>query len=239
MEAQRDAMFAGEKINTTEDRAVLHIALRAAKETSIVVDGKDVVKESTPRSSTWRTFSDAVRLGKFRGYTDKAIRHVVNIGIGGSDLGPVMITEALKAFKNKGLPQGTESADDALRLQRGRHPHRGRAGQGLRSGDRRSSSSPPRPSPRPGDPGERQERRGPGSSSTAGKDEEAHRQALRRPLHQRDRGEEIRHRPRQYVRLLGLGGRALLALVLDRALHRPLDWLPELPRPARGRARDG
>jgi glucose-6-phosphate isomerase len=107
VEALRDAMFRGDKINFTENRAVLHTALRAPKDQKILVDGKDVVAEVHDALAHMERFSEAVRLGTFRGYTDKPIRHVVNIGIGGSDLGPVMVTEALRPFRSTGLPAGT------------------------------------------------------------------------------------------------------------------------------------
>jgi glucose-6-phosphate isomerase len=85
-----DAMFRGEKINKTEDRAVLHVALRAPRGTSIVVDGKDVVPEVHAVLQKMSDFSNRVRAGAWMGHTGKRIRNIVNIGIGGSDLGPVM-----------------------------------------------------------------------------------------------------------------------------------------------------
>src|SRR5208337_3567468 len=84
---RRDAMFRGEEINVTENRAVLHVALRAPKGTSIVVDGANVVPQVHAVLDKMADFSDCVRRGEWRGYTGKAIRHVINIGIGGSDLG--------------------------------------------------------------------------------------------------------------------------------------------------------
>eukprot|EP01135_Chromosphaera_perkinsii_P002256 Nk52_evm42s221 gene=Nk52_evmTU42s221 len=94
----RDKMFAGEKINFTEDRAVLHIALRNRSNKPIVVDGVDVMPGVNAVLDKMRTFCDSVNSGQWRGYTDKGITDVVNIGIGGSDLGPVMVTEALKPY---------------------------------------------------------------------------------------------------------------------------------------------
>ena len=87
---RRDAMFRGEKINATEQRAVLHVALRAPSGTRIEVDGKDVVPEVHSVLGRMAEFSDRVRSGAWKGHTGKRIRNVVNIGIGGSDLGPVM-----------------------------------------------------------------------------------------------------------------------------------------------------
>jgi glucose-6-phosphate isomerase len=94
-------MFSGKKINETEDRAVLHIALRNRSNTPIKVDGKDVMPEVNTVLSQMKKFSQKVSSGKWPGYTHKPITDVVNIGIGGSDLGPVMVTEALKAYKKK------------------------------------------------------------------------------------------------------------------------------------------
>ena len=103
VEAWRDKMFSGAKINTTEDRAVLHVALRNRSNTPIIVDGKDVMPEVNAVLKHMREFSDAIRSGSWKGYTGKAITDVVNIGIGGSDLGPVMATEALKPYGKPGL----------------------------------------------------------------------------------------------------------------------------------------
>ena len=96
-----EAMFAGERINVTEDRAVLHVALRAAAGTSIVVDGVDVVPLVHAVLDKMADFARRVRTGEWRGHTGRAIRNVVNIGIGGSDLGPAMAYEALRAFSQR------------------------------------------------------------------------------------------------------------------------------------------
>ena len=98
-----DAMFRGDKINVTEKRAVLHVALRAPKGTSILVDRKDVVPEVHAVLDRMAAFSDRVRSGEWTGYTGKRIRNVVNIGIGGSDLGPVMAYEALKHYSDRDM----------------------------------------------------------------------------------------------------------------------------------------
>ncbi|MBZ6074493.1 glucose-6-phosphate isomerase [Aeromonas schubertii] len=95
-----DAMFNGEKINRTEDRAVLHVALRNRSDRPVEVDGKDVMPEVNAVLAKMKGFCEKVIGGEWKGYTGKPIKHVVNIGIGGSDLGPVMITEALRAYKN-------------------------------------------------------------------------------------------------------------------------------------------
>jgi glucose-6-phosphate isomerase len=96
-------MFSGQKINITEDRAVLHVALRNRSNTPILVDGKDVMPEVNAVLAHMREFTEAIRSGAWKGYTGKAITDVVNIGIGGSDLGPVMATEALKPYGKPGL----------------------------------------------------------------------------------------------------------------------------------------
>ncbi len=103
VEKRRDAMFAGEKINTTEDRAVLHVALRNRSNTPILVDGKDVMPEVNAVLDRMKSFCGKVHDGSWTGYTGKPITDVVNIGIGGSDLGPVMVCEALRPYQDKGI----------------------------------------------------------------------------------------------------------------------------------------
>jgi glucose-6-phosphate isomerase len=98
-----DAMFRGEKINITENRAVLHVALRAPKSESIFVDGEDVVPAVHAVLDKMAAFADRVRSGAWKGHTGKRIRNVINIGIGGSDLGPVMAYEALKYYSQRDI----------------------------------------------------------------------------------------------------------------------------------------
>jgi len=98
-----DAMFSGEKINTTENRAVLHVALRAPKGESILVDGKNVVPEVHAVLNQITEFSNRVRSGEWKGHTGKSIKNILNVGIGGSDLGPVMAYEALKHYSERSL----------------------------------------------------------------------------------------------------------------------------------------
>jgi glucose-6-phosphate isomerase len=98
-----DAMFRGEKINITENRAVLHVALRAPRGVSIVVDGENVVPQVHAVLDKMADFSNRVRSGAWKGYTGKRIRNVVNIGIGGSDLGPVMAYEALRHYSERAM----------------------------------------------------------------------------------------------------------------------------------------
>jgi glucose-6-phosphate isomerase len=118
-----DAMFSGEKINITEKRAVLHVALRAPKNESIIVDGKNVVPEVHAVLDRMADFSQRVRSGEWKGHTGKRIRNVINIGIGGSDLGPVMAYEALKHYSEREMTfrfvsnvDGTDFAEAVQRL---------------------------------------------------------------------------------------------------------------------------
>ena len=99
VEARRDAMFRGEKINITERRAVLHVALRAPRGTKIEVDGKDVVADVHAVLDKMAAFSNRVRSGEWKGFTGKRIKNVINIGIGGSYLGPEMAYIALARFQ--------------------------------------------------------------------------------------------------------------------------------------------
>jgi glucose-6-phosphate isomerase len=101
VEERRDAMFAGERINTTEDRSVLHVALRMPRERSLIVDGTDVVAEVHEVLERMSDFAGRVRSGEWRGHTGRPIRNVINIGIGGSDLGPVMAYEALRHYSRR------------------------------------------------------------------------------------------------------------------------------------------
>jgi glucose-6-phosphate isomerase len=101
--ARIDAMFRGDKINVTENRAVLHVALRAPKGQSIFVDGEDVVPQVHAVLDKMATFSNRIRSGEWKGHTGKPIHNIVNIGIGGSDLGPVMAYEALRFYSQRDL----------------------------------------------------------------------------------------------------------------------------------------
>src|SRR6516225_5718326 len=98
-----DAMFRGEKINVSEKRAVLHVALRAPQDEVIKTDGKNVVPDVHAVLNKMAAFSDRVRSGEWKGHTGKRIRNVINVGIGGSDLGPVMAYEALKHYSDRNL----------------------------------------------------------------------------------------------------------------------------------------
>ncbi len=103
MPARRDAMFAGEKINVSEGRSVLHVALRMPRSRSLVVDGTDVVRQVHGVLTRMAEFCEEVRSGRWLGHTGRPIRNVVNVGIGGSDLGPVMAYEALKDFSRRDM----------------------------------------------------------------------------------------------------------------------------------------
>jgi len=98
-----DAMFRGDKINVTEQRAVLHVALRAPRDATIIVDGQNVVPEVHAVLDKMTDFSNRVRSGEWKGYTGKRIRNVINVGIGGSDLGPVMAYEALRYYSDRSM----------------------------------------------------------------------------------------------------------------------------------------
>jgi glucose-6-phosphate isomerase len=103
LERHREAMFAGERINVSENRSVLHVALRMPKGSSLIVEGTDVVAEVHEVLDRMADFADRVRSGAWLGHTGKPVRNIVNIGIGGSDLGPVMAYEALRHYSDRGL----------------------------------------------------------------------------------------------------------------------------------------
>lgn len=117
LEEWRDRMFSGDNINSTEDRAVLHTALRNHSTKPVIVDGKDVMPEIKACINKMRIFSSKVRDGKWKGHTRKAITDIVNIGIGGSDAGPKMVYEALKPYRHKRLNVHFISNVDAAHLQ--------------------------------------------------------------------------------------------------------------------------
>ncbi len=118
IEEWRDRMFSGEKINITEDRAVLHTALRNRSNTPVYVDGHDVMPDVNAVLAKMRAFSDKVRSGEWKGYSGKQITDIVNIGIGGSDLGPVMVCDALKPYARPDLNVHFVSNIDGAHLSR-------------------------------------------------------------------------------------------------------------------------
>ncbi|MBV9182969.1 MAG: glucose-6-phosphate isomerase, partial [Acidobacteria bacterium] len=103
VEKRRDAMFRGEKINVTEKRAVLHVALRAPKGASVIVDGENVVPQVHAVLDKMTDFSNRIRHREWKGHSGKPIRNIINIGIGGSDLGPVMAYEALRYYSDRSI----------------------------------------------------------------------------------------------------------------------------------------
>jgi glucose-6-phosphate isomerase len=118
IEGWRERMFTGEKINITENRAVLHTALRNRSNTTVMVDGKDVMPDVNAVLAQMRQFSDKVRNGSWLGYSGKRITDIVNIGIGGSDLGPVMVCDALKPYSSSALQVHFVSNIDGAHLMR-------------------------------------------------------------------------------------------------------------------------
>ena len=210
---RRDAMLAGQHINVTEDRAVLHTALRLPADASLSVDGQDVVADVHEVLERVYAFADRVRSGEWTGVTGKRIETVVNIGIGGSDLGPVMAYEALEPYRQDGLscrfisnidptdagqalsdldPETTlfivsSKTFGTLETLTNARLCRAWLLEHLPSGTRRGGRGRP---------------------------------ALRGRLHGARQGGRLRDRPRQRVRLLGLGRRALLDGLRDRAVAR-------------------
>jgi len=116
LEKSIEAMFNGEKINRTEDRAVLHVALRNQSNEPVLLDGKDVIPEIRSVLNQMREFSENVRNGSWKGFTGKTITDIVNIGIGGSDLGPLMVTEALKPYSSNHIKVHFVSNVDATHI---------------------------------------------------------------------------------------------------------------------------
>merc|ERR1712130_963211 len=114
VEVARDAMFAGEKINFTEDRAVLHVALRNRSNVPMVVDGKNVMPNVNKVLNHMKDFCNKVISGAWKGFSGKKITDVVNVGIGGSDLGPLMVTEALKPCQTLRCPQHQQTFGDQV-----------------------------------------------------------------------------------------------------------------------------
>jgi broad specificity phosphatase PhoE len=201
-----DAMFRGEKINVTEKRAVLHVALRTPKGQSIFVDGEDVVPRVHAVLGKMADFSTRVRSGEWKGHTGKPIRNVINIGIGGSDLGPVMAYEALRHYSQRDLTfrfvsniDGTDFAEATRDLD---------AEETLFIVSSKTFTTL-----------EDQCEHGPRLDPQDVETSRCHCQTFRCGLDQRRGGGQVRHRHGKYVRVLGLGRRA----VLDRLGDRPLD----------------
>ena len=214
-----DAMFRGEKINVSERRAVLHVALRAPRNASIVVDGENVVPQVHAVLDRMSAFADSVRGGAWKGHTGKRVRNVVNIGIGGSDLGPVMAYEALKHYSERAMTFRFTSNIDGTDFVEATHDldpaetlfivssktfttletmtNALTAREWLLRGTRRRRA--------------------------------VDRQAFRRSVDQCRGSLEIRHRHREHVRLLGLGRRPLLDGLRDRSVNDAGDRARPLP----------
>ena len=219
-------MFSGERINITEDRPVLHVALRNRSGRPMLVDGHDVMPEVRRVLDKMRHFTDSVRSGEWKGHTGKRITDIVNIGIGGSDLGPVMVTEALRPYWQQGLQvhfvsniDGTHIAEALKRCRPETTLFYRRVQNVHHTGDNRQREDGAELAPRRA----RRPRR--------------RRQALRCSVDERPGGVELRHRHRQHVRILGLGRRALFAVVGDRAADRARDRDGPLRGASPGRAR--
>jgi hypothetical protein len=211
-----EAMFHGEKINATEKRAVLHVALRAPRGASIVVDRENVVPLVHEVLDRMTAFAEKIRLGHWKGHTGKPIRNIVNIGIGGSDLGPVMAFEALRHYSQRDLSfrfvsnvDGTDfaeavdglSADETLFIVvEDLHD--------ARNHDQRAKRSC--------------------LATPVSGGRTSHRPALCSRFDQCSRGVQVRNRYGQYVRVLGLGRRTLFHGLGHWAVDTARHWFGEL-----------
>ena len=229
VEALRDRMFAGEPINITEQRAVMHVALRNRSNRPMTVNGRDVMPDVSAALDHIRAFSEAVRGGQWRGYTGLRITDVVNIGIGGSDLGPAMATQALTPYARRGSARciscRTSTAAHLADTLRPLHP----ATTLFTVASKTFTTQETMTNARSARDWFLRARGGRGG----------HRQALRGGFDQRAGGTSLRHRPGQHVRVLGLGRRPLFAVVVDRPSDRDRRRLRPLRADARRRARDG
>ena len=217
------AMFSGEKINITEQRAVLHVALRAPKSASIMVDGKNVVPEVHAVLDAMSAFANRVRSGAWKGHTGKRIRNIVNIGIGGSDLGPVMAYEALRHYSERGLTFRFVSNVDGIDFVEATHDLNPAETLFIVSSKTFTTLETMTNAESARDwllQGLRRRLQGRG-------------QTLRRGLDQCGKSVCVRNRYREHVRLLGLGRGTLLDGLGDRAVHHAGDWARELSRHAR------
>ena len=215
-----EAMFRGDRINVTEDRPALHVALRAPRGEVIEVDGHDVVPDVHEVLDRMSAFSERVRGGDWTGATGATIRDVVNIGIGGSDLGPAMATEALTDFSRRDMTfrfvsnvDGTDIAEATRDLE----PARTLFIVSSKTFTTLETLTNAGTAPGLAD---RRARRG------------GRREALRRRQHERGGRPRLRHRPGEHVRLLGLGGRPLLGRLGDRPVADDRDRARGLPRDA-------
>ena len=228
LRARIDAMFRGDKINVTEQRAALHVALRAPRDASIVVDGRNVVPDVHAVLDRMTDFANRVRSGTWKGHTGKRIRNVINIGIGGSDLGPVMAYEALKHYSDRAMTfrfvsnvDGTDFAEATRDLDPAETLFviSSKTFTTLETMTNAGSARA-------------------WALAGLGGDAAAVAQAFRRRVDQRREGVGVRHRHRQHVRILGLGRRALLDGLGDRALDDARGRAGEFPRDAGRLSRD-
>ena len=219
-----DAMFRGDRINHSEDRAVLHVALRAPRGGSIVVDGKNVVPDVHAVLDRMAEFADRVRSGTWKGHTGKRIRNVINVGIGGSDLGPVMAYEALKRYSDRAMTFRFVSNVDGTDFAE--------AVQGLDPAETLFVISS-KDVHDAGDDDQREHRAGL-VAGWLGRRRVRRVQALRRGVDQRRTGVGLWNRYRQHVRILGLGWRALFDGLRHRAVDDARRGTGEFPRAARG-----
>ena len=219
----RDAMFRGGKINITEDRAVLHTALRVPREAVIEVDGENVVPAVHAVLDKMAAFADRVRSGEWTGHTGKRIRNVVNIGIGGSDLGPAMAYEALRSFTTRELQFSFVSNVDGADLHeavRDLDPAETLfiiASKTFTTIETITNAT----SARYLAADRSESRRGSGG------------QAFRGPVDECREGRRLRHRHGQHVRVLGLGRRTVLLRLGHRAFPDDRDRSGPLPGDAR------
>ena len=232
--ARMEAMFKGERINVSEDRAVLHVALRMPKSASLMVEGVDVVKQVHEVLERMAAFATRVRSGAWTGHTGRPIRNVVNIGIGGSDLGPVMAYEALRHYSNREMTfrfVSNVDATDFVEATRDLDPAETLfivSSKTFTTVETMTNARSAREWLMGGLGG------GQWSASRGRGD----REALRRGLHQRGAGLAVRDRHREHVRLLGLGRGPLLDGLGDRAIDHAGGWPRALRRAAGGLPRD-
>ena len=209
LRARIDAMFRGDKINLTENRAVLHVALRAPRDATILVDGKNVVPDVHAVLDKMAGFSNRVRSGAWKGHTGKRIRNVVNIGIGGSDLGPVMAYEALRHYAARDMTfRFVSNVDgiDFVEATRDLDPAETLfivSSKTFTTLETMTNAQSARDWLLKGLGGDRQGRG----------------ETLRRGLDERRESVRVRHRHGQHVRVLGLGRWPLLDGLGDRPFH--------------------
>ena len=223
-----EAMFRGERINATENRSVLHVALRMPKGSSLVVDGRDVVADVHEVLDRMAAFSERIRSGEWKGHTGKPIRNVVNIGIGGSDLGPVMAYEALRHYTRRDLTfrfVSNVDSTDFVEATRDLEPDETLfviSSKTFTTLETMTNAHSARE-----------------WALAALGDEAAIAKHFVAVSTNAEEVAALRHRPGEHVRLLGLGRRPLLDGLRDRPLDDDRDRPRPLPRAARRLPRDG